>query len=71
MDTTHYQYINYPEKDSEILIKNIQERLLQSGIPDTLGEFPDSVLFSKEVKKYQASHKLKKDGKIGPKVMGH
>jgi L,D-transpeptidase YcbB len=69
MDTVHYTYITYPEKDSQLLIKNIQERLMQSGIATSGEEFPDSVVFSNDIKKYQASHKLKKDGKIGPKTI--
>jgi len=70
MDTTPHQFIVYPQKDSQLLIKNIQERLFDEGIVDSIEEFPDSVMFSKELKKYQAAHKLKKDGKIGPKVVG-
>ncbi len=70
MDTTPHQYIVYPQKDSQLLIKNIQTRLVEEGMADSVEEFPDSVMFSNDLKKYQAAHKLKKDGRIGPKVVG-
>ncbi|KAA9041164.1 L,D-transpeptidase family protein [Ginsengibacter hankyongi] len=69
MDTTRYQFIVYPQKDSFLLIKNLQKRLVQSGLAKPLDTLPDSVLLSKEIKKYQSANKLRKDGKFGPKLI--
>ena len=69
MDNMHYQFIDYPEKDSQLLIKNLQTRLLQAGITESDDADPDSIMFSEEIKKYQASHKIRKDGKISPKLI--
>jgi len=70
MDTTRYQFIIYPQKDSLLFIKNLQKRLVQSGLANQLETLPDSVLLSKEIKKYQAANKLTKDGKFGPQLIG-
>ncbi len=69
MDNTKYTYVNYPDKDSIRFVKNLQRRLAQSGIAsyDTL--LPDSALLSSEIKKYQATHKIKKDGKVTSKLV--
>jgi murein L,D-transpeptidase YcbB/YkuD len=64
MDNTAYQYIAYPQKDSALLVENLQKRLEQSGLFKKDSQLPDSVSFSNEIKKYQGVHKLKKDGKI-------
>ncbi len=69
MDNVHYQFIDYPEKDSQLLIKNLQTRFLQAGITESDNADPDSIMFSEEIKKYQASHKIKKDGKISSKLI--
>ena len=69
MDNKPYQFIIYPQKDSQLLVKNLQERLMQAGITKSDEEFPDSVMFSNEIKKYQAAHKIKKDGKISLKLV--
>ena len=68
MDNTPYQYIAYPQKDSSLLIKNIEKRLRQSGIARS-DSIPDSLSFSNELKKYQTVHKIKKDGKITAKLV--
>jgi L,D-transpeptidase YcbB len=69
MDTTKFQYIIYPQKDSQLLIKDLQRRFMQSGITKSAEQFPDSILFSNEIKKYQGLHKIKKDGKISEKLI--
>lgn len=69
MDNTDYEYIRYPQKDSQLLIKNLQKRFVQAGISESDESNPDSVIFFGEVKKYQGLHKLKKDAKIGPKLV--
>ncbi|MEO8412417.1 MAG: L,D-transpeptidase family protein [Ginsengibacter sp.] len=69
MDNTHYQYIAYPQKDSFHLVKTLQKRLAQSGIAEPGDLPPDSILLSNEIKKYQAAHDMKKDGKIGSKLI--
>jgi L,D-transpeptidase YcbB len=69
MDFVHYQFISYPENDSDLLVKNIQKRLKQAGINTAQEDDPDSVLFSNAIKKYQAAHKMKKDGKISVKLI--
>jgi len=68
MSNTPYQYIAYPQKDSSLLIKNIQKRLMQSGIARN-DSIPDSLAFSIEIKKYQSEHKIKADGKISARLV--
>ena len=69
MDTARYQYIDYPQKDSLNLVKNLQKRLAQAGAakPDIL--LPDSVTLSTEIKKFQLSRGIHKDGKISLKLI--
>ena len=69
MDTTHYQYITYPENDSLAFIEDLQKRLEQANavIDSTL--LPDSFLLSHEIKKYQEVKGVKKDGKISQKLI--
>jgi murein L,D-transpeptidase YcbB/YkuD len=69
MDTTTYLYINYPYKDSLIFIKNLNERLAQSGFGNASVQYPDSATLYKEIKKYQKEHHLKVDGKAGPQLV--
>ncbi len=69
MDTKTYLYINYPYKDSLSFIKNLHKRLTQSGFGDSSIKLPDSLMMSKEIKKYQAKHRLTIDGKAGAKVI--
>lgn len=69
MDTTKFQFIIYPQKDSFLLVKNLQKRLMQSGIAKADETIPDSVLLSKEIRQYQSVHKLKKDGKISSNLI--
>jgi L,D-transpeptidase YcbB len=52
MDNTAYLYIDYPQKDSLNLVKDLQKRLLQSGAASLDTLIPDSVLLSTEIKKY-------------------
>jgi len=70
MDNTTFQYITYPQKDSLSFIKNLQKRLMQSGIAKADNLLPDSLLLNNEIKKYQASHGMKKDGKVSSKLIG-
>ncbi|MEO8821631.1 MAG: L,D-transpeptidase family protein [Ginsengibacter sp.] len=65
MDTEKYQYIDFPYIDTLQFYKNLHKRLMQSGIGKDADENPDSAVISNEVKKYQAKHKLKADGKPG------
>ena len=69
MDNTVYQYIIYPQNDSLIFIKNLQKRLMQAGVAIQDNLLPDSSLLRKEIKKYQASHRMKKDGKVDEKFI--
>ncbi len=69
MDNTKYVYIDYPQKDSINLVRNLQKRLVQAGAADIGISLPDSVLMSNEIKKYQSSHKINKDGKITSKLI--
>ncbi len=69
MNYTRYQFIVYPQKDSQLLVKNLQKRLMQSGINMPGNDDPDSLMFSKALKRYEAAHKLKKDGKITVKLV--
>lgn len=69
MDTVSYQYIEYPRKDSTLLIESLQKRLLQSGYASSDTVPGDSLEFSNEIKKFQAANALKKDGKISAKLV--
>jgi len=69
MDNTVYVYIDYPQKDSLKLVKSLQKRLMQSGATKLNIPIPDSVLLSTEIKKYQSSHGISKDGKISAKLI--
>ncbi|HVZ98219.1 MAG TPA: L,D-transpeptidase family protein [Chitinophagaceae bacterium] len=64
MDTTHYQYIYYPQPDTLNFLKQVQIRLSQSGIKTTEDAYPDSIALSNEIKEYESLHKIKKDGKL-------
>lgn len=65
MDKKKYLYINFPYIDTLQFYKQLHQRFLQSGIATDTTDSPDSVSVSREVKKYQAKHKLKVDGKPG------
>jgi len=65
MDTRKYLFINFPYIDTVAFNQRLYKRLLQSGIGDPENKNPDSATLSKEVKKYQARHKLTADGKAG------
>jgi murein L,D-transpeptidase YcbB/YkuD len=69
MDNTEYVYIDYPQKDSLNLIEHLQKRLAQAGVADSGTLLPDSLLLSHEIKKYQSSRKINKDGKVTPKLI--
>lgn len=69
MDTTKYQFIIYPQKDSLLLVKNLQKRLMQAGVANPDETLPDSLLLNKEIKQYQKIHKIKKDGKISSNLI--
>jgi murein L,D-transpeptidase YcbB/YkuD len=69
MDNTVYPYIDYPQKDSVNMVKDLQKRLVQSGAATSDTLLPDSVLLSTEIKKYQSSRKIAKDGKISLKLI--
>ncbi|MEO8822614.1 MAG: L,D-transpeptidase family protein [Ginsengibacter sp.] len=69
MDTQKYTYINFPFIDTLQFYKELHKRLLQSGIASDSTDSPDSVSVSKEVKKYQANHKLTVDGKPGEETI--
>lgn len=69
MDTQKYTYINFPYIDTLQFYKELHKRLLQSGIASDSTDSPDSASVSKEVKKYQANHKLTVDGKPGEETI--
>ncbi|MEP6927745.1 MAG: L,D-transpeptidase family protein [Ginsengibacter sp.] len=69
MDNTEYLHINYPQKDSLSLVKDLQKRLMQSSEEKLNILLPDSVMLSTEIKKYQSSHGINKDGKISSKLV--
>jgi murein L,D-transpeptidase YcbB/YkuD len=69
MNNKAYQYVDYPQKDSMNFVQSLQKRLAQSGDANDNGDIPDSVSLSIEIKKYQASHGIKKDGKISTKLV--
>lgn len=69
MDTNKYVYINFPYIDTLQFYKDLHKRLMQSGFATDANEMPDSATLSKEVKKYQAKHKLTADGKPGEETI--
>lgn len=69
IDTTKYTYIDFPYADTAKFYTQLHERLVQSGITPDSGIALDSVSVSNEVKKYQAKHHLKVDGKPGQETI--
>jgi murein L,D-transpeptidase YcbB/YkuD len=69
MDTNKYVYINFPYIDTLQFYKDLHKRLMQSGFATDSTSSPDSATLSKEVKKYQAKHKLTADGKPGEETI--
>ncbi len=69
MDTVHYVFVHYPQKDSINFIKTLQRRLYQAGVADENITFPDSLLLTSEIKKYQESKDIKPDGKVSGKLI--
>ncbi|MEO8721510.1 MAG: L,D-transpeptidase family protein [Ginsengibacter sp.] len=65
MDVQKFSFVHFPYTDTLAFYKELYQRLLQSGIGDTMNNVPDSVKLSKEIKKYQAKHQLIADGKAG------
>lgn len=60
-------YINYPNKDSAALMKQVAGRLSELGLvssPD------DTATFRENIRKYQKQHALPVTGKIGEKTVG-
>lgn len=68
MDRKKYLYLNFPYKDTLAFYKLLQKRLFQSGFGEKTEDF-DSVTLSKEIKRYQAKHKLTSDGKAGEETI--
>jgi L,D-transpeptidase YcbB len=68
MDRKKYLYINFPYKDTVAFYKLLHKRLAQSGIGENT-EDVDSIMLSKEIKKYQWKHKLTADGKPGAETI--
>ena len=65
MNPMEYLHIDFPYKDTLAFYKSLHKRLIQSGFGDAEDEFPDSVMLSNEVRKYQEKNKIKADGKAG------
>ncbi|HRP18726.1 MAG TPA: L,D-transpeptidase family protein, partial [Ginsengibacter sp.] len=70
MDTTHYDFIPFPDKDSLGLIRNVYSRLLKAGFADSSSIAPDSAAFASALKRYQAKMGLEADGKLGKMTIG-
>lgn len=70
MDTTHYDFIPFPDKDSLGLIRNVYSRLLKAGFADSSSIAPDSAAFATVLKRYQAKMGLEADGKLGKMTIG-
>lgn len=69
MNDSSYLFLNYPYKDSLLFAKNVYERLKQSGYGNQTIKMPDSLEYTKTVKKYQSDNNLVSDGKVGPAVV--
>jgi len=68
MDRKKYLYINFPYTDTVAFYKILHKRLVQSGFGEKT-EDVDSIMLSKEIKKYQSKHKLTADGKPGAETI--
>ncbi len=69
MDTTHYQYIDYPPTDTLNFLGQVQVRLSQAHIKATDDPYPDSITLSNEIKEYQSLQKIKRDGKLNSELV--
>lgn len=69
MNAKKYLYINFPYIDTLQFYRDLHKRLLQSGIGSDTTELPDSIILSKEIKKYQRKHRLPIDGKPGEETV--
>ena len=67
MDNRVYTYLQFPAKDSIAFLQKFKKRLGEEGI--LISADIDSLELRKAVKKYQASHGLGVDGKIGNAVV--
>lgn len=69
MDTQHFVFLRFPYTDTLAFLQSLHERLLQDGIGKHSSKNPDSVELSREIKVYQAKHKLTADGKAGEETI--
>ena len=69
MDTQNFAFIRFPYTDTLAFFRSLHERLLQDGIGKHSDKNPDSVEISREIKVYQAKHKLTADGKAGEETI--
>ena len=68
MDTASYTYIKFPNSDSLDFTREIYARLSQSGYVKQADPSPSLEEYEAALKRYQADHGLKPDGKAGPAV---
>ncbi|MDP9230056.1 MAG: L,D-transpeptidase family protein [Bacteroidota bacterium] len=68
-DFKAYTYIVYPNKDSVALVKNLQQRLFESGYISFTNPIADSIQLAGAIKKYQKEKKLTVDGKPGQQTI--
>lgn len=67
MNNKMYTYLNYPAKDSLLFIKSFKKRMEEEGVE--IAADADSNKLRAIVKKYQASHGMVADGKIGNSIV--
>jgi L,D-transpeptidase YcbB len=62
-DFRPYTKVTYPYKDSIAFYRQLQQRLFEVKILDTVVASPDTTLMAKAIRKYQAAKKMKVTGK--------
>lgn len=60
-----YTKLNYPYKDSIAFYKQLQQRLFEVKMLDTVVASPDTAIIAKAVRRYQEKNNIKVTGKVG------
>lgn len=71
MDTTEYELIQFPYKDSLDFVKKIFRRIAPNDSNSIKNIVPSEQVFIKEIKRYQQQNNLTVDGKVGAEVVNN
>ncbi len=69
MDRRKYTYIDFPKKDTQTYVKQLQSRLFEESYITFNTRLPDSVEMSEAIRKAQVARGLTVDGKAGPQLV--